>query len=332
MALSATPVLTSAAMRTALKTLIVIALLLPAVASAQQYQPWNNPDSGGGAAGVDRLQGFVERLNSLIDEAERSRAADPGFLSDLRRLSDEYRRGPRTLLLSDDFGDGDYTRNPRWTVTAGRYWVEQGWGLRSAIKPGQTQTQTQQKRLSGKDAAAAIFGQILQQAIDPEGRLSGDQTMGGSAISATAIQTGVRLANAFALEMDFSSWQTQGQTQATGAARLEVGPYQGMPGGAGRAPGYVLAYRPGGGIELFRVTSRGSAVIDSAPGPLNLEDKKTHRLEWTRSADGRMRVAIDGREILAATDLSFRDDFDGLRMVNRGGDYIVKRIVVYGSQ
>ena len=86
------------------------------------------------------------------------------------------------------------------------------------------------------------------------------------------------------------------------------------------------------GIELFRVTSRGSAVIDSAPGPLNLEDKKTHRLEWTRSADGRMSVAIDGREILAATDLGLRGDFDGLRMVNRGGDYIVKRIVVYGSQ
>ncbi len=320
-------------MKVALRTLVLVpALLLAVPASAQQYQPWKNPDSGGSTAGGDRLQGLIERLGGLIDEAERSRAADPGFLSDLRRLSDEYRRGPRILLLSDDFGDGDYTRNPRWTVTAGRYWVEQGWGLRSAIKPGQTLSQTQQKRLKGKDVAAAIFGQILQQAIDPEGRSTTGTTGSGIAVSATAIQTGVRLANAFALEMDFSSWQTQGQTLATGAARLEVGPYQGTPGGAGRAPGYVLAYRPGGGIELFRVTSRGSAVIDSAPGPLNLEDKKTHRLEWTRSADGRMSVAIDGREILAATDLSFRGDFDGLRMVNRGGDYIIKRIAVYGTK
>ena len=326
-------------MTNALRTLVLVlaALAITAAASAQQYQPWNNPDSGGSTAGGDRLQGLIERLGGLIDEAERSRAADPGFLSDLRGLADEYRRGPRTLLLSDDFGDGDFTRNPRWTVTAGRYWVEQGWGLRSAIKPGQTLPQTQQKRLSGKDAAAAIFGQILQQAIDPEGRMSSGQTMGsGTAISATAIQTGTRLSNAFALEMDFSSWQIQGQTQATGG-RLEVGPYQGTPGqgapgGAGRAAGYVLAYRPGGGIELFRVTGRGSAVIDSAPGPLNLEDKKTHRLEWTRSADGRMSVSIDGREILVATDLGSRGDFDGLRMVNRGGDYIVKRIAVYGTE
>ncbi len=277
------------------------------------------------------MQNMIERLNSLIDEAERSRAADPGFLRDLRRLAGEYRQGslgrPRTLLLSDDFGDGDFTRNPRWTVTAGRYWVEQGWGLRSAIKPGQTPAQTEQKRLSRKEKAVNIFGQILQQAIDPEGRMSGGQATGsGTAISATAIQTGVRLANAFALEMDFSSWQTQGM-----GGLLEIGPYQGAPGGTGRGSGYILAYRPGGGISLFRVTGRGSAVIDSAPGPLNLEDKKTHRLEWTRSADGLMRVAIDGREILAATDLGLRGDFDGFRMVNRGGDDIIKQLKVYGA-
>ena len=85
-----------------LKTLIVVvaAMAAPVPAPAQQYQPWNNPDTGRTQAGSDQMQGFVERLNSLIDEAERSRAADPGFLSDLRGLADEYRRGPRALLLS----------------------------------------------------------------------------------------------------------------------------------------------------------------------------------------------------------------------------------------
>ncbi len=315
-------------MKNALRTLVLVpalllALLIPGPAPAQQYQPWANPD---GSAGSSHMQGFVERLNKMIDEAERSRAADPGFLRDLRGLADEYRRGPRTLLLSDDFGDGDFTSNPRWTVTAGRYWVEQGWGLRSAIKPGQASAQTEQKRLSRKEKAASIFGQILQQAIDPEGRLGGgSQTTGGAAISTTAIQTGVRISNAFALEMDFSSWSTQGVS----GGRLEVSPYQGAgQGGAG----YVLAYTPGGGLELLSASSRGSAVIANAPGPLNLEDKKTHRLDWTRSADGRMTVAIDGRQILTATDVGLRGDFDGLRMVNRGGDYIIKRIAVYGTR
>lgn len=65
---------------------------------------------------------------------------------------------------------------------------------------------------------------------------------------------------------------------------------------------------------------------------MNLEDKKTHLLEWTRRNDGAMRVAIDGREILTATDMGFQADFDGLRMVNRGGDYIFKRFTVYGTR
>ncbi len=312
-------------MKNAIKTLVVIGLLFAAPATAQTYQPWANPD---GSSSGDRTQGMVERLGALIGEAERSRAADPGFLRDLKRLADEYRAAPsQTLLLSDDFADGDFTRNPRWTVTAGRYWVEQGWGLRSAITPGQTQTG--QKRPSRKEKVANIFGQILQQAIDPEGSMSGGGALTGTTTNATAIQTGARISNAFSLEMDFSSWPIQGPIQGSGGG-LEIGPYQGNPGGAGRGTGYVLAYTPGGGLELLRTSSRGSNVIDSAR--LNLEDKKTHRLVWTRRADGLMRVSIDGREVLSATDTGFKSDFDGLRMVNRGGDYIIKRIAVYGAR
>ena len=64
---------------------------------------------------------------------------------------------------------------------------------------------------------------------------------------------------------------------------------------------------------------------------MNLEDKKFHQLEWTRRMDGAMRIAIDGREILAATDMGFQADFDGLRMVNRGGDYVLGRIAIHGT-
>ena len=131
------------------------------------------------------------------------------------------------------------------------------------------------------------------------------------------------MTNAFAMEVEFSSWAAQG--------RLEIGPYQGVPRGGDRAPGYTLAYTPGGGLELLRVSQRGTPAIDRAQVPVNLEDKKFHQLEWTRRMDGAMRIAIDGREILAATDMGFQGDFDGLRMVNRGGDYIFKRFTVYGT-
>lgn len=299
---------------------LVACFLIPAAAADQPYRPWSDPTAGT-AAGDGRVQEFVDRLNALVDEAEKSRAADPRFLDDLRDLARGFDRPWRTLLLADDFGDGDFTRNPVWRVTAGRFWVERGWGLRSAVEAGPVAgAQGEDRRLSGKEAAAAIFGQILQQAIDPEAAARGAPAGGGRG---TAIQTALPLTNAFAIQFDLSSWANAG--------RLELGPYRGLPDGDGRAPGYVLAYSPGGSLELLRVSARGAGVVDRVPGPVSLEDKKTHRIEWTRRADGRMTVSIDAKQVLDVTDRGVLAPFDGIRIVNRGGDYILGRIAVFGT-
>ena len=310
---------------------LAVSILVPAFAAdaGQHYRSWTDPNApiGAGAqAGAQRQQDFVDKLKGLIDEAEKARAADPQFLGDLRGLAREYDSPRRRVVLSDRFEDGDFTDNPTWTVTQGRYWVERGWGLRSAVKVENAAAQSapEPERRKGRDVAAAIFGQILQQALDPEGKLGGGQTAGtAEGAAATAIQTALALTNAFAIEIDFSSWSAEG--------RLEIGPYQGAPKGAERAQGYVLAYTPGGGLELLRVSARGSNIIDRRTDLTALEDKKTHRLLWTRNADGLMVVSIDGREVLKASDQSFRGPFDGLRMVNRGGDYILKRIAVFST-
>jgi len=300
---------------------LAVSILIPVFASeaGQHYRSWTGPDAPS-QAGAQRQQDFVDKLKGLIDEAEKARAVDPQFLGDLRGLVREYDRPRRRVVLSDRFEDGDFTDNPAWTVTQGRYWVERGWGLRSAVKAGAAaQSAPQPEPRKGRDAAAAIFGRILQQAIDPEGKLGGGQTAGGA--PATAIQIALALTNAFAVEIDLSSWSAEG--------RLEIGPYQGAPKGAERAQGYVLAYTPGGELELLRVSPRGSSIIDRRTGLVALEDKKTHRLLWTRNADGLMAVSIDGREVLKASDQALRGPFDGLRIVNQGGDYIFKRIAVF---
>ena len=49
-------------------------------------------------------------------------------------------------------------------------------------------------------------------------------------------------------------------------------------------------------------------------------------------ADGLMAVSLDGKEIMTANDRAYNQDFDGLRLVNRGGDYIIKSITVNGTQ
>ena len=299
---------------------LAVSILIPVFASeaGQHYRSWTGPDAPS-QAGTQRQQDFVDKLKGLIDEAEKARAVDPQFLGDLRGLVREYDRPRRRVVLSDRFEDGDFTDNPAWTVTQGRYWVERGWGLRSAVKAGAAaQSAPQPEPRKGRDAAA-IFGRILQQAIDLEGKLGSGQTAGGA--PATAIQIALALTNAFAVEIDLSSWSAEG--------RLEIGPYQGAPKGAERAQGYVLAYTPGGELELLRVSPRGSSIIDRRTGLVALEDKKTHRLLWTRNADGLMAVSIDGREVLKASDQAFRGPFDGLRIVNQGGDYIFKRIAVF---
>ena len=93
--------------------LLSFLLLLSVSAFAQtKYSEWSDPDGKNDGK-------LIERLNELIDQAEKARAADPAFLRDLRDLARGYSAQPQATtqpvsrtVLSDDFGDGDFT--VRW--------------------------------------------------------------------------------------------------------------------------------------------------------------------------------------------------------------------------
>ena len=101
----------------------------------ERYSEW-----GGGDEKYDAL---VERLNELIDAAEKSRAADPRLLRDLRDAiaahtaaapeAEQAPALPPQKLVHHDFGDGNFTRNPAWTLVEGRFSVDFGLGLRSVV-------------------------------------------------------------------------------------------------------------------------------------------------------------------------------------------------------
>lgn len=211
-------------------------------------------------------------------------------------------------VLFDDFSDGDYSAAPAWTVTGGKFQIVRDWGLRSIV-----QAAPEPRNLSGEQAAFVFLGQILDKSLrkkEPAVESGGD----------AAIHVPAAISGAFAIKVELSSWKSDGQ--------FEFGPYQGDAGGAG----YSLSYRPGQPLELLSVSARGSRVIDRGLAPLTLEDKRSHFIEWTRRADGRMAVSVDGTEVLTTQDRGFSGAFDGFRLVNRGGDFIVRSVSIKGVE
>ena len=63
-----------------------------------------------------------------------------------------------------------------------------------------------------------------------------------------------------------------------------------------------------------------------------IEDKQIHRLQWERYPDGRMTVAVDGKQVIDTVDRGFRDAFSGIALINTGGDYIIKGVTVAGTR
>lgn len=286
---------------------VFVICLAPLSLNAQntRYSTWADPS--GTTGGDDSLPAFIEKLNKLIDEAEKAKAADPVFLRDLRNLARGAVTPWNTVLLDDSFTDGNFTANPVWEVLSGEYFIETGWGLRNRLITAQ---QTQQSSSGGgEDLAKVLLGQILKRA-------TGTQS-GNAGPTQNVIVTRTAISNAFALELEMSSWLAE--------SHFEAGVFQ----GANADIGYRLLYVGGKGLQLHRVGSSGSSVIATSD-PVTLEDKAFHKISWTRGTDGAMHVSLDGKEMISTTDRAFSDPFDGVRISDSGGDFIVKRIALKG--
>jgi len=305
-----------------LTTALCAALPLGALAqsNSESYGSWSPPGRESSSPN-NQVQGLVKDLNALIRKAEKDRAANPVFLRDLKDLAARYENPWSMRLLFDDFADGDYVRDPQWSVTSGEFWVERGYGLRSKVVV-QAQAPSAPQKVSKEQLAISILGAVLQGRSKDTGTAQQPAAAAAPARPA-AIKTRVTITNAFAVSLDFSSWNSQGRfnvavSQGTGAA------------------GYSVAYIPGangakGQLELIKTTSRGQSVIDGA-SVATLEDKRTHTLAWTRRSDGTMDVSIDGKKALSTRDQSFRDAFNALTLSSSGADVIVKSVGVMGAR
>lgn len=280
-----------------------------ALAQESTYQPWSGSSQAqsGQQTPTQQLNKLVGDLKALTKKAEQANAADPNFLADLKKLAAQYEGaaalgGPGVVFLNDNFSDGNYTANPTWKVSAGTWKVDTKGstiGLSSVIG------QSTSNKVTGNDMLKAILGVQEQQA--PQSTYA-------------SIYTAAPIANVFKMAMKFVSGNTGGP--------LNVGPYQ----GASASSGYRLVYQPGSdiGMVLQRIVGNKVTQLGAYNDPINLEDGKVHELKWQREASGKMRVYLDGQQLIIATDTQIAGNLDGWLNVNQGGSYWIREIKVEG--
>ncbi len=311
------------------KLIIIFAAIIMAYgvqsSSAQtKYKTWDDPNAPATTSlqpNSGYLQKMVDDLNKMIDDAERDRAAAPAFLRDLRDLSKRYGVPLQVDLVNETFSDGDFTANPTWRTTSGRWWVEKNFGLRAAFESTTTQSNTNQQQ-NNDDIGKQLLGAILNQALGGSQQKSSSTTTSTTkTTSQAAIHLDRTIPNAFSTQIEFTSWRNEGS--------FEIVTFQGSE----RKSGYRLFYRAGqpNGLELMRSSRYGTKAIQTYAQALNLEDKRTHILLWTRDRAGDMTVSIDGKQLMTVRDQSFNDPFNGLSLINNNGDYIISKVAIKGT-
>ena len=282
----------------------LLALLIPAAATAQDP-----------LADSQKNQQLVDELKRLTDQAERDRSASYRFIDQLRDLIARYDWPWGRQILFDDFQDGDFRQNPAWNSDSDAFWVTRSVGLRTQLSAYASSSNGNRKQ-STKEM---LLGILIEGA-------TGQQQGGGESHSSPGradIHTAVPISNAFAITIQISS---TGRGQQSGS--FEWGPYQGQS----LDSGYRLIYQGGDrpALKLVRYRSGMSAVVDAYDQGGLLEDGNLHEIGWQRSADGLMTVLLDGRQVMQVRDRSYRQGFDGLGMTNRGGEYAIRSIAVFG--
>lgn len=287
-----------------------------AQSTENRYSAWAPP----GTVNDARLDSMLKELNALISEAEKARAADGVFLRDLKALSARYQNPTAQRLLFDDFADGDFQRNPAWSVTSGEYWVEKGYGLRSKVTDAAASAPAAANggQISKEQLAISVLGALLQGANKNAPAAQPQPT--ATVNKPSMIETRARIPNAFSATVELSSWKADGV--------FEIGITQGLDNA-----GYRVVYAAGQNarLELVKITSRGRATVGSK-SLSTLEDQKVHSLRWTRSGDGTMSVSVDEKAVLNASDVSFRDPFEALQFSSQGADVIVKSVQLTGAK
>lgn len=290
--------------RILLSSLIMLALIAPSLATATETP---NTD----------VQKVVDEIKGIAAKARKDRSADPSVLNALDDLVQKYYWPWRKQLLDESFKDGDYTKNPAWTVASGSFQVDASLGLRSSSTAAPAAPATKEKKQS--------LGDIVKQAVQAEMDKKNKKQAAAAGNVPAEIDLALKVTNAFALDLSFTVHQP-----TTQAGRIEFGLYQGSRPGTG----YQLAFSVGPEpvAELLRVQSDGSSVVQRKSLGAVIPTGQVQRVAWRRDPDGNMTVLLNDKALLQATDRGYTAAYGSFVIVNRGGDFAVRSVTLSGVE
>jgi hypothetical protein len=278
------------------------------------YGQWQSSD--------DRLKNMINDLSQIIEEGTRSRAAHPGFLQDLNRIIDQYRIPQKQIFFADDFADNNFTENPVWTVRSGGFRIDSYGSLYSSIavhKPiAEKETEPESE---GDRNLRILFGVLNELAKDGDDQQGQDK----KAETQAMISSSAAIPNSFNLKFSLRSSSTWGST-SIGIVQVDD-----------PQSGYHLIYQPtpeeDRPIQLIKYKYGKPYIIDEVhENSPNLDDGSEHTVHLNRSPNGDMVVPIDNIEVMRPSDLSYRDNFTGILIINNGGSYSYDNIEFYSEQ
>ncbi len=286
-----------------------------------------------------KAEQLIDELRALIEQGRQQRAADRAYLQELEDLVARYDWPWQRTLLADDFSQEGPAPAAPWRVIEPEWRLDWRHGLRSVVRPpaqaqGQAQPQAQQRQEeqrqpTAEEAAKQIIGGLLQEALrgrdGQREQSSAEQQPQQSTDDPgyAAVQAPLNLPNAFAVTLQVSR-RALGEVAQP---RLDVGVYQGQR----TDTGYRLVLRPGAGdgaasLSLLKLGTGGtSSTLEIWNGDLGLAGDQARTLQWTRDRQGRMQVALDGQTVFSVVDRGYNDPFDGVVVINSGGDFALRQ-------
>ncbi len=282
------------------------------------------PTFASGPSNNTELKAMISELENKITEADKRMAEHLNFLDELRTIVGKYKSRIKELFFSDNFKDGNYTRNPEWIVKSGKFSINKAGRLSNSVIVNVVEPEDDSEKNKSFEQEAiglvleGIFGSKKESEPQRKTESSSQTTQPAIIYSKTDIPPD------FEINIEFISQSKMG----------EMGEMQIVLLASERlTPRYRLSYKDNASqdrpIEIIRENNGREFTIEAATKYPQIDDGKLHKIKWVRYRNGAMNVIIDNDIVLETHEVYFKNKFTGIEIENKGGTYQWASIEIY---